>query len=597
MQNFIELFGMLLILITLISLVVKFLKQPIIIGYVIAGVVFAYLYATRDVAEQVMIFSEIGITFLLFLMGLEFDLKSLKYLGKDLLIATLVQSISYFAIGFVLALVLGFDQSQSVFLGILFMFSSTLLVAKWIDDKRETAVLHGKITLSILILQDIIAILILTLMSIMNESSLARIIMVPFEGLVLIGIAYVLSRWGLNRLLGFSSRYPELLFLMSLSVCFLFVNLAPLLGYSITIGAFIGGVVLANTLYKSDILTRLKPLIIFFNMLFFVGLGFQVQIAPEFKVFAFIILAAFLSSTLKPLISYFTLRWRGYDMKTSFVSSLYLAQLSEFGIIIIAGAVSSGAVGSGIGSIAILSVILTMVISSYLIKYDRELFSRFEPSLKRLDSRFITKDTVVEHRSLSFNILMFGYHDLSKSLLERFTHLGKRIVVVENDPENIAILKKESIPYIYSSINNSEFFEHFSFDKLELVISSILDIDENKVIIKEAKRSSPYALVIVTARHLKDSLELYSAGADYVIYTQYLSEQRVSVLLEEFASDTGKIIEKKIMELEKLKDRELKMRGVQGRFHDIHSFISRMRPGKRPRKPDDEVFDYLGIGK
>ena len=130
--------------------------------------------------------AELGITFLLFLMGLEFDFNNLKYLGKDIFISTTIQSIIFFSIAFALASLLGFTSTQSIYLAIIFMFSSTLLVAKWIEDKKETSTLHGKIILGILIVQDLFAILILTVLNLLQETNI-------------LGIIYVVVTYNPNR--------------------------------------------------------------------------------------------------------------------------------------------------------------------------------------------------------------------------------------------------------------------------------------------------------------------------------------------------------------------------------------------------------------
>ena len=335
MQSFILDFGLLFLVIVIISFLVKLIKQPIIIGYIISGFIFSFFIAGgRVTEEQILLMAELGITLLLFLMGLEFDFNNLKYLGKDIFISTTLQSLIFFALAFPLALLLGFSSKESVYLAILFMFSSTLLVTKWLEDKKETTTLHGKITLGILIVQDVFAILILTLLNVSQETGLTAILLVPLKGLVLVAIAFVFVKYILNHLLKIAFRYPELLFVFSLGVCFLFVEISPLLGYSTTIGAFIAGVTLANTEYKNEVLSRLKPLIIFFNLLFFVGMGFQTNTQLSFQTLALILLFFGLCFILKPLIIYLTLKLRGYDLRTSFLTAVNLSQFSEFGLII-----------------------------------------------------------------------------------------------------------------------------------------------------------------------------------------------------------------------------------------------------------------------
>jgi Kef-type K+ transport system membrane component KefB/voltage-gated potassium channel Kch len=583
--TFVHDFGILFLVILALSFIVKFLKQPIIVGYVLAGLVFSLASSTSG--EQVIILSSLGITFLLFLMGMEFDLKSLKSLGKDIILITLQKSLVFFAVAFGLAKLFGFSNIYSVYIGILFMFSSTLLVAKWIDDKKETNTLYGRMALGILVTEDILAIIALTFLGVVQEKSLTNLIIIPISGMLILLAATFFARYVLNLLLKFAVKHSELLFISSLGLCFAFVELAPLLGYSETIGAFLAGIVIANTAYKNDIYSRMKPLIIFFNMLFFVGLGFQLNTPLTKNAILLIGILCLLALMLKPAVTYFLLRKRGYDSKTSFLVGADLSQLSEFGIIVVAGGAASGAIGYDLGAISVIAVISTMVLSSYLIKYDRKLFKSSETFISKFDKMFKHKD--MNEQSIEstgdFSVILFGYHDVGKELYSKIMNMGKKIMVVENDPTNIDLLKKENIPCIYSSVSNSDFFERLSLAKTELVISSLMDIDENKIILKNAKESNPSSTVILTAKNLKDSLELYAENADYVICPTYLNREEVIVVLEDYATDINKIIDKRLKEYAVLKEMEKKREALEreNSFLSIDEFLKRVTA--KPQEP------------
>ena len=576
-MSFINDFAILFLVVAGISLLIKLIRQPIIIAYIFSGFIFSLLIKTSSAGSQIISLSELGITFLLFLMGLEFSLGSLKYLGRDIFISTTLQSILFFSIGFASAFLLGFSINESTYLAILFMFSSTLLVAKLVEDRKETSSLHGKIILGILVVQDLFAIIILSILNLSKETEIAKILLVPVEGIVLIAIAFVFAKYILNRLLKFSVRYPELMFVISLGVCFLFVKISPLLGYSTSIGAFIAGITLANTEYKNDILGRLKPLVIFFNLLFFVGMGFQLKTGFDAGAISLIAVFIALCLTIKPVIFYATLKLRGYDMRTSFKSALSLSQFSEFGMIIIFAGMSAGLVPSKIGPTAILLVVATMAISSYLIKYESILFKYSENALRKLDTLFKNKKNPDEEQNLKgYNVVFFGFYDLGKEFFSKLEGRGKKILVVENDPANISILKSEKIPFVYGTIYSQYFLERIDFSKVEIVVSSLIDSQDTQLIIKSVKRNNPKAIIIVTAKSLSNSLELYDAGADYVIYPSYINEQNVSVLLEDYTSDINKILAKKIEDVAKLKEKEKKISSAK-LVLDINDFLKRLK--------------------
>ncbi len=576
MYSFINDFAILFLVVAAISFFVKLIKQPIIIAYIASGFIFSFFIGADAAGSQIMSMAELGITFLLFLMGLEFSLSSLKYLGKDIFIATSLQTIILFFVAFVPANLLGFSANESIYLAILFMFSSTLLVAKWVEDRKETSSLHGKMILGILVVQDIFAILILSVLNIFKETGMERIILVPLKGLILVAIAFIFARYLLNSLFRFALKYPELMFVLSLGVCFLFVGISPLLGYSTSIGAFIAGITLANTEYKNEILSRLKPLIIFFNMLFFVGMGFQLD--TDFAPNAVSLIAIFLVLCFiaKPVAVYLTLKLRGYDLRTAFKAAISLSQFSEFGMIIIFVGIASGLVSAEISPIAILLIVATMAISSYLIKYESLLFRYCENSLKKIDVLFKSKKNEEESQNLKgYNILFFGYYDLGKEFFSRLEGRGKKILVIENDPQNIRLLKNEKIPFVYGSIYSPYFLDRVDFTNVEIAVSSLVNAEDNKLIIKTIKRNNPKAIIIATAKSVSNSLELYDTGADYVIYPSYLNEQNVSVLLEDYTSDINRIISKKIEDVAKLKEKEEKIKSANKVF-DINEFLKKL---------------------
>ena len=160
MDTFIVGIGLLFLILVIICYIIKLFHQPIILGYVLSGLAFSVILARFSFPnDSLMILSELGVTFLLFLIGLEFSYENFKFMGKDILIATLLQSIIFFVVPFVVSFLFGFSVIESVYLSVLFMFSSTLLVAKWLEDKQDSQTLYGRIVFGILVLQDIIAII------------------------------------------------------------------------------------------------------------------------------------------------------------------------------------------------------------------------------------------------------------------------------------------------------------------------------------------------------------------------------------------------------------------------------------------------------
>ena len=311
-------------------------------------------------------------------------------------------------------------------------------------------------------------------------------------------------------------------------------------------------------------------------MLFFVGMGFQLDTDFAPNAVSLMIMFLVLCFIAKPVAVYLTLKLRGYDLRTAFKAALSLSQFSEFGMIIIFAGISAGLVSAEISPIAILLIVATMAISSYLIKYESILFKYCDNSLKKIDVLFKNKKKEEESGNLKgYQILFFGYYDLGKEFFLRLEGRGKKTLVIENDPQNIRLLKNEKIPFVYSSIYNPYFLDRIDFTNVEIAVSSLVNAEDNKLIIKTIKRNNPKTIIIATAKSVSNSLELYDTGADYVIYPSYLNEQNVSVLLEDYTSDINRIISKKIEDVAKLKEKEERIKSANLVF-DVNEFLKKL---------------------
>ncbi len=548
--------GLLLLIIALFSLGVKILRQPIIIGYVLSGMLFSFLFLDNSISEIVLLFGELGIIFLLFAMGIEFDIKNLKTFGKGIFIACFLQSTLFLAIGFGVSQLFSLSLLESLYIGIVFMFSSTLLVVKLLEDRFETLSLHGRLIITTLILQDIIAIISITALQIINSQSIQTAVLFPIYGILLFLIAFIVGKYFINHFLKIAHQYPELLLIFSIGMCFLFAQIATILQYSASIGAFIGGLILGVTIYKDDLIAKLSSLIIFFNMLFFVGLGFQMNFDISMNFIYMMIVLLLLSIILKPLIFYFTYRLVGFDYKTSLQSGIYLGQASEFGIIIL---LSISVLDEYILSSVIILVVLSLIISSYSIKYSQKILKLLLPLLKGVDKFFFTKHYYIKDVSISAPIIFFGYSK-ENYFLENASFSSKEIFVIENDPSIIKELEEERIKHTFCSTYLTDFLKHIHFKNPEIVVSNMRNLPENMIILRTIKQVNPKALVILYARNSSSALKLYENGADYVVCFDILKKDYIELLLEDFLSDVNLVVDKKVKVIERLKNRKKKER-------------------------------------
>ena len=323
------------ILATVLSFIIRLFKQPLIPAYIIAGLLLGPVgFGLIKDPLAVRTLSELGISFLLFVVGLEINLSKLKTVGSAAILGGLLQIVGVYFLGFYAALAMGIGQFEAIIVGLVLTFSSTMIVIKLLSDSEQMDTLHGRLVLGILLIQDIAVFIAIPLLATLNDFSLSLVFIVLLKALGLVFVAFLLGKYIFPGLFNFAAKSQELLFMSSITVLFLFTILAHLLDFSIVIGAFVAGVSLANLPYHHDIKGKVNPLKSFFATLFFVSLGMQLTLVPiDFfkKILIFFLIVVF----AKPIILYLITTFFGYERRTSFLTGLSLGQISEFSLIIV----------------------------------------------------------------------------------------------------------------------------------------------------------------------------------------------------------------------------------------------------------------------
>jgi len=263
--------AIILVIATVFAYIARLIKQPLVPAYLIAGVVLGPLVLgiVHDM-NLIKIMSEIGIMFLLFIVGLEMNLEKLKKVGFVSAIVGILQVGLTFIFGYAVSFAFGLGMLNSIFLGLVAAFSSTMIVVKLLSDREEIDTLHGRLIVGILLIQDIIVIIAMPFLSSMSGFSIAAAGKMLTGTIALAVIAFLFNKLAMKRIFSFAARSDELLFLLSLSIGFLFAIIAAICGFSIAIGAFIAGLMMANLPYHFNILGRVAPLKDFFSTIFFV---------------------------------------------------------------------------------------------------------------------------------------------------------------------------------------------------------------------------------------------------------------------------------------------------------------------------------------
>lgn len=544
--------AIILILSAIFAFIAKILRQPLIPAYVLTGLVIGPLvlgYVNN--LDLIYAFSEIGIAFLLFTAGLEISFQKIKEanLSKIAFIG-LIQVAAIFAITFFLAGFLDLTTLQAAYIGIILAFGSTMVDIKLLADRGELVTLHGRLVLGILLLQDLIAIIAIVVFT-TGGFAISPLAIAFTKLLIILIIAIVLQKYILNKLFRFAAQSNELLFLSSLAILFFFIILAYIFDLSIVIGAFVAGVSLANSPFKIELESRISPLRDFFAILFFVALGMQIVfngVGERLTLLFALIIGAIL---IKPIITLVLLRITGYQPKTSFITAISLAQLSEFSLIIGMIGVSTGVLDMSIFSTVILATIITMSLTPYFIGYKERLYWLFKYPISSL--KFLPIKEILEYKSKNHKeILLIGSHRMGGAIIDELISKKEKLLVVDYNPDIINALIKKKISFIYGDITSPELIEKIDMKKLKLVISTIPNYEDTMHLLKKIKNINPKIRVIVIALKISDAFKLYKAGADFVITPKIIAGQKLASLLHI-----------KEYELKKAKKKHLKhLRGI-----------------------------------
>ncbi|MBE7555540.1 MAG: cation:proton antiporter [Anaerolineales bacterium] len=530
MHGLIEDIGIVVVVATIIGLITHKLKQPIILGYLIAGVIVGPQIGPQLIIEpeNIEVISEIGLILLLFIIGLELDLNSLITSGRRLAVVGAGQFVICVLLGLAVFSVSGFNSSggglDMLYVALLCALSSTAIVVKSLNDKFELDTLHGKLSVGILIIQDLWAIVILALQPNFNNFQFSIIGLAILKSVLLVGVGFLVSKYVLKNIFESISKSPEMVVSVSIGWAALVAGVAGLIGLSKEMGALIAGVSISTFPYSIHVTAKTLPLRDFFLTLFFVSLGMEI-IAPEISVIlaslglsAFIIFSRFASILPLALKTSASLR-------TAFISSLNLAQLSEFSLVVASIGLGLGHIQELTFAILIYTMAFTSIISSYLIKYNYQIYHQFEHLLERLrwHSRSAARSEAGEHEV--HPIVILGYHrgaqSLVETLSEQYPQVLDKILVVDFNVEALRELQDRQVAGVFGDISHLDTLEHVHLQEAEVIISIIPDAllkgINNLALVKACRALAPNATLIATADLPEQVRELKHAGANEVI--------------------------------------------------------------------------------
>ncbi len=523
--------GIIIILALIISGVMRLLKQPLIIGYIITGILAGpYFLGIVKSTEMITTLAHFGVVFLLFIAGLSLNPSVMKSAGKISLITGLGQVLFTTVVGFFISRLLGFTEIASMYIAIALTFSSTIIIIKLLSDKGDVDTLYGRISVGFLIVQDIVAILILMMISPLTIGGMtAETILMGVGVLVVLAL---FSIFALPRIVKQAARSQEFLLMFSVGWLLLLSVVFGFLNFSIEIGALLAGISLSVSPYHYEIKSRMNTLRDFFILFFFVLLGSQMVFTDMSGFLLPIVLLSVFILVGNPIIVMVLMGFFKYTKRTGFLAGLTVAQISEFSLILVALGVSLGQIPAEILSLVTAVGLITIFGSTYMIMYSNALYSRISKHLSFFERRGKKVDEHIYHKGKKYDIVLFGYNRLGFNLLEQIKEMGKKFLVIDFNPQTITELAKKGYECKYGDANDIEMLNTLSFSDTRMVISTIPDMDTNMMLMKKVRDSNKKTVVILVCHRIEDALELYEKGATYVIMPYFLGGEYASDLLK-----------------------------------------------------------------
>ncbi len=536
--------GLIIVSATLLAHLTRILRQPLIPAYVFAGIIIGPLGLKLITnSEVIRNLSELGIAFLLFIVGLELDLRRLRDVGVAASTVAVISGLVIFSLAAFLSFNMGFSNMEAVYLGLALTFSSTMVVIKILSDKNELETLHGRIILGVLLMQDVTVIMALSVLSTLDNLTPISLAESLVFGAGLFSMAVVASKYVIPSIFKRISKSHELMFLTALSFFFLFAKMSDMAGFSVAIGAFIAGIAVAAFPYNLEVVGKVRSLRDFFAIIFFVSLGMEVWFQDITTIILPTIVLLTVVIAVKPVVMMFLTSLMGYGRRVSFLTGISLLQISEFSLIIAMQGLIMEHISAELFSIIAFIAVASITLTSYTIKYDKQLYHMISENLMifdRFSSVEKTPQMEVEEPTGTHTVVC-GCHRMGYSIAKTLEKDGKDFIIVDFNPERVKTLIKEGLPCIYGDVGDIDVLDKLHLDKTDLVISTVVDEEDSMLLISETKFHNRKTPVIVTAENVRQALELYDYGADYVIVPRMLSGVVVSDIVEGYLKDRHKL--------------------------------------------------------
>jgi Kef-type K+ transport system membrane component KefB len=539
-------------------------RQPLLMAYLLAGFAIGP-HGFRWVRDETSIetIASMGLILLLFMIGLEMDLKKMFSAGKAITITAASQIFGCILLGWLFFLLPGFSSTrlEALYLAVAAAMSSTIIIIKLLYDKHELETLAGRITLGILVIQDLITIMFLAVQPNLKNPAVGLLALALGKVLFLVGVAYVASRFVLPPIFRFVARQPELVLVGALAWCFAMASLAHWLGLSAEMGALVAGVMVSTFPYTLDVVARVTSIRDFFVTLFFVGLGMSIPV-PTWDLILYMLLFSMFLVGSRIITVFPPLHKMKLGHRVSLLPAINLCQMSELSLVLLTLGQKAGDVSQHTLSIAAFTFAFLAIDSTYAILVNDLILRKTSPWLTKVGLFDLAEPApAAAGHAHGKRIFLLGFYWTASSLLEEISRqkpaLLPEIQVVDFNPDVNAQLRKRGVHVVYGDISRRDVLLHSGVKEAEIIICSLPDMilkgASNLKLLRQVREMNPKAKIIVHAEKLADIPRLYKAGASYVTAPRLLEAAELVNVIE--AADRNLLDEKRKEQDERLDER------------------------------------------
>ncbi|ADD07644.1 Kef-type transport system (probable substrate potassium) (plasmid) [Natrialba magadii ATCC 43099] len=538
--------AIILVAAALVGVLAVRLGQPTIIGYILTGVVIGPVglgLVEPSIITDTM--AELGLAFLLFLLGIKMRIDDIRHLIAPIVKISIPQMAAIGLVGFGLAAALPFSVEESVIIGLAVMYSSTAVVIKMLNDKGEATSLHGKMDVGVLLAQDIVVVIILAVLAAGRPEDAADIAATLAVVMVLVTVttvaAIAASRYVLPPLFRRIADDTTFLFLVAISWLFLFVLVSDQIDVllapfgidaylSVEMGAFLAGLAIAQLPYSKDLQGRVNPLTDLFVMIFFVSVALDFEARHLLEYWQEAIVVGAVLMVVKFVVFFSLLYWQRFDLETTFLGSIGMVQVSEFGIVVAVAAVETDPQFIGQEELGFITLValLTMSVSVYFMQYNKQLFERAKPYLSRWEQTDPVEPAKTEYRD---HVVVVGYDEIARRALRILEEQYDNIVVVDRNVEHVEAIEDAGYEALFGDFRYEKIRKDARVKYADFVFSSSDQVAINEILLDE---TSEETTVFVEAATADEAGRLYDHGADYVIMAPQLGVTQFIEYLESY---------------------------------------------------------------